>query len=83
MEDGGEVISVGKVADIFAGNGISKSIKAHGNQELFDATLDVLATAHDHTLIFTNFVDFDMLYGHRRDVTGYARALEVFDQSVA
>jgi len=80
MEDGGEVISVGKVADIFAGNGISKTIKAHGNQELFDATLDVLATAHDHTLIFTNFVDFDMLYGHRRDVIGYARALEAFDQ---
>jgi phosphopentomutase len=80
MEDGGEVISVGKVADIFAGRGISKTIKAHGNQELFDATLDVLATAHDHTLIFTNFVDFDMLYGHRRDVTGYALALEVFDR---
>lgn len=80
VEDGGEVISVGKVADIFAGKGISKTIKAHGNQELFDATLDVLATANDHTLIFTNFVDFDMLYGHRRDVTGYARALEVFDR---
>ena len=80
VEDGGEVISVGKVADIFAGKGISKTIKAHGNQELFDATLDVLTTAHDHTLIFTNFVDFDMLYGHRRDVTGYARALEVFDR---
>jgi len=80
VEDGGEVISVGKVSDIFAGKGISKTIKAHGNQELFDATLDVLATANDHTLIFTNFVDFDMLYGHRRDVTGYARALEVFDR---
>jgi len=80
VEDGGEVISVGKVSDIFAGKGISKTIKAHGNQELFDATLEALTTAHDHTLIFTNFVDFDMLYGHRRDVTGYARALEVFDR---
>ena len=80
VEDGGEVISIGKVADIFAGRGISKTIKAHGNQALFDATLDALSTAHDHTLIFTNFVDFDMLYGHRRDVTGYARALETFDR---
>ena len=80
VEDDGEVISVGKVSDIFAGKGISKTIKAHGNQELFDATLEALATAHDHTLIFTNFVDFDMLYGHRRDVTGYARALEAFDR---
>jgi len=80
VKDGGEVISVGKVADIFAGRGISKTIKAHGNQALFDATLDALSTAHDHTLIFTNFVDFDMLYGHRRDVTGYARALETFDR---
>ena len=80
VEDDGEVISVGKVSDIFAGRGISKTIKAHGNQELFDATLEALATAHDHTLIFTNFVDFDMLYGHRRDVTGYALALEAFDR---
>ena len=79
VEDGGEVISVGKVSDIFAGKGISKTIKAHGNQALFDATLEAWATAHDHTLIFTNFVDFDMLYGHRRDVTGYALALEAFD----
>ena len=79
VEDGGEVISVGKVADIFAGRGISKTIKADANQALFDATLDALSTAHDHTLIFTNFVDFDMLYGHRRDVTGYALALEAFD----
>ena len=80
VEDDGEVISVGKVSDIFAGKGISKTIKAHGNQELFDATLEALTTAHDHTLIFTNFVDFDMLYGHRRDVTGYALALEAFDR---
>ena len=80
VEDDGEVISVGKVSDIFAGKGISKTIKAHGNHHLFDATLEALATAHDHTLIFTNFVDFDMLYGHRRDVTGYALALEAFDR---
>jgi len=80
VEAGGEVISVGKVADIFAGRGISQTIKADGNQALFDATLDALSTARDHTLIFTNFVDFDMLYGHRRDVTGYTLALEAFDR---
>jgi len=47
---------------------------------LFDATLEAAQTAGDKALIFTNFVDFDMLYGHRRDVAGYAAALEAFDQ---
>ena len=79
-EDGGEVISVGKVADIFAGQGVSRTIKANGNEELFDATLDTLDTMDDHALVFTNFVDFDMLYGHRRDTAGYAGALEAFDR---
>jgi phosphopentomutase len=46
---------------------------------LFDATLEALAEAGDRSIIFTNFVDFDMLYGHRRDVAGYAAALEYFD----
>ena len=76
---GGEVISVGKVADIFAHQGISLTVKAHGNAALWDATLTALADAHDRSLIFTNFVDFDTLYGHRRDVAGYAAALEAFD----
>ena len=82
VEDGGEVVSVGKVADIFAGQGVSRTIKANGNEELFDATLDALATTGNHALIFTNFVDFDMLYGHRRDTVGYARALEAFDRKL-
>ncbi len=46
---------------------------------MFDATLEAVRTAADHSIIFTNFVDFDMLYGHRRDVEGYATALEYFD----
>jgi phosphopentomutase len=79
ISDAGEVISVGKIKDIFAGVGISKTIKADGNMALFDATLDALKAAEDHSLVFTNFVDFDMLYGHRRDVVGYAAALEAFD----
>ena len=76
---GGEVVSIGKIADIFAHQGITKKVKASGNAALFDATLTALAEAGDRSIVFTNFVDFDMLYGHRRDVPGYAAALEYFD----
>jgi phosphopentomutase len=79
VASGGEVISIGKIADIYAHQGISKKIKATGNPALFDATLQALATAPDRSIVFTNFVDFDMLYGHRRDLEGYAKALEYFD----
>ncbi len=80
VASGGEVISIGKIADIYAHRGISKKIKATGNAALFDATLAAMAEAGDRSIVFTNFVDFDMLYGHRRDVAGYAAALEYFDQ---
>jgi phosphopentomutase len=76
---GGEVISIGKIADIYANRGITRKVKATGNAALFDATLEVMDSAADRSIIFTNFVDFDMLYGHRRDVPGYAAALEYFD----
>lgn len=76
----GKVIAIGKIADIYAHQGISESIKADGNMALFDATLEAIKTAPDKSLIFTNFVDFDMLYGHRRNVTGYAKALEALDR---
>jgi phosphopentomutase len=76
---GGEVVSIGKIADIYANQGITRKVKASGNPALFDATLEVLAEAGDRSIVFTNFVDFDMLYGHRRDVAGYAAALEYFD----
>jgi len=76
---GGEVISIGKIADIYANQGITKKVKASGNAALFDATLEAVADAGDRSIVFTNFVDFDMLYGHRRDVAGYAAALEYFD----
>ncbi|MDB3946218.1 phosphopentomutase [Gammaproteobacteria bacterium] len=79
-DSGGEVITVGKVSDIFAGQGVSRLVKASGNMALFDATVDALHEAGDRSLIFTNFVDFDMLYGHRRDVAGYAGALEALDE---
>ena len=80
VASGGEVISIGKIADIYAHQGISKKIKATGNPALFDATLQALAAAPDRSIVFTNFVDFDMLYGHRRDLEGYAKALEYFDR---
>ncbi len=76
---GGQVISVGKIADIFANQGITKSVKASGLKELWDVTLYEAQHAPDFSLVFTNFVDFDMVYGHRRDVTGYAKGLEYFD----
>ena len=77
---GGDVISIGKIADIYAHQGITTKVKASGNAALFDATLEVLQEAGDDSIVFTNFVDFDMLYGHRRDVDGYAEALEYFDE---
>lgn len=76
---GGTVIAIGKTDDIFGHRGISQVIKANGNMALFDATLAALFQAPDRSLIFTNFVDFDSVYGHRRDVAGYAAALEAFD----
>jgi phosphopentomutase len=77
---GGEVVSVGKIADIYAHQGITQKIKGENNDELFTKTLEALKTAKDNSLIFTNFVDFDSSFGHRRNVAGYADALEAFDK---
>lgn len=79
IEAGGQVIAIGKVADIYAHQGISKTVKGDGNMALFDAFLKETKQAPDRSLVFVNLVDFDMLYGHRRDVVGYAKALEDFD----
>jgi phosphopentomutase len=80
VASGGTTIAVGKIADIFAHQGISKHVDAHGNNEIFTATCDATKSAPDRSLTFANFVDFDMKYGHRRDVAGYAHALEEFDK---
>jgi phosphopentomutase len=79
-ENNGEVIAVGKISDIFAGMGITRKVKASGLDALFDVTLEAVKDASEGSLVFTNFVDFDSEYGHRRDVAGYARALESFDK---
>lgn len=76
---GGNVISVGKISDIYAGQGITRAVKASGLKELWDITLEEVKTAPDNSIIFTNFVDFDMAWGHRRDAKGYAEGVEYFD----
>jgi phosphopentomutase len=79
-QSGGQVISVGKIADIFAHQGITIKTKATGIDALVDATLEHIKTAEDNSLIFTNLVNFDQDFGHRRDAIGYAQALESFDK---
>lgn len=79
-EKKGTVVSIGKIADIYAHVGITHKVKANGIKDLFDATLEEAKTQQsDNTIIFTNFVNFDSDYGHRRDIAGYAAALEEFD----
>lgn len=74
-----EVVAIGAINDIYAHRGITKPIRAAGLKDLWDATLAEMKTAPNGSLVFVNFEDFDMLYGHRRDVQGYAKALEYFD----
>lgn len=78
-DSGQRVFAVGKISDIFAHQGVTDQRKANGNDALMDATLKAMDEAQAGDLVFTNFVDFDQLYGHRRDVPGYAAALERFD----
>ena len=77
-EAGLEVVSVGKISDIFAGCGITKSYPTHSNREGMERT-GALISENFSGLCFVNLVDFDMLYGHRQDVDGYASALSEFD----
>lgn len=79
-EAGRTVFGVGKIGDIFAHQGVGSVRKAAGNDALMDATLVAMDDCGNGDLVFTNFVDFDSLYGHRRDVPGYASALEAFDR---
>ena len=77
---GRQVYAIGKISDIYAGHGVTHKIKATGNMALFDRTLEAMEMAADGAFIMTNFVDFDQDFGHRRDVPGYAQALEAFDR---
>jgi phosphopentomutase len=80
LSSGGSVIGIGKISDIFAGRGVPRTLKAENNMGLFDRTLEAMDQAGDRAIVFANFVDFDTLHGHRRNVDGYAAALEEFDR---
>ena len=79
---GKQTIGVGKIHDIFAGKGVGETIRTSGNTEGLQVTLE-LADRDFEGLAFVNLVDFDMLYGHRRDVAGYAAAATEFDAFLA
>lgn len=78
---GREVAAVGKIYDIFAGSGITRHVYTGCNEEGVEKTLQMMQEVNEG-LIFTNLVDFDMIYGHRRDIEGYAKALRDFDARI-
>lgn len=78
---GKDVLAVGKINDIFAGKGITDFVYTSGNAEGIERTLEYLDKDFEG-LCFINLVDYDMLYGHRRDVDGYAKAITYFDEKL-
>ena len=78
IEDGKTVLSVGKIIDIFAERGISDFVRTENNEDGINRTIEFMDRDFEG-LCFTNLVDFDMVYGHRNDVDGYAKALTYFD----
>jgi phosphopentomutase len=79
-EEGRDVVTIGKIGDIFAHRSTGRVLKGDGNDSLFDRMLEGLDSLREGGLLFANFIDFDSIYGHRRDVAGYAAALEAFDK---
>ena len=80
-ENGKQVIAIGKIEDLFSGRGITKAIHTNGNADGIEKTIEEIKNDTEG-LIFTNLVDFDMLYGHRNNIEGYAKALEYFDSKL-
>ncbi|RKX57267.1 MAG: phosphopentomutase [Thermotoga sp.] len=80
IENGIPVYAVGKIKDLFAGRGITESIKTKDNSDGVDKTIKMMKEKKEKSLIFTNLVDFDMKYGHRNNYVAYAKALEEFDE---
>ncbi len=76
---GRAVHAVGKISDLFAGQGISRSVSSNGNRDGMEKILHGLASLPTGGLLVANLIDFDMLYGHRQDAAGFGRALEEFD----
>lgn len=79
---GGKVYAVGKIKDIFTSSGITESKSTGGNTEGLKETLNAVKNKKDFNLIFTNLVDTDMLYGHRRNYMGYKKAIEEIDSYI-
>ena len=79
QENGFDVVAIGKIASIYDSLGVTEDLTAKNNNQSIDQTIKAL-NADSHGLIFSNLVDMDMLYGHRRDVEGYAKSLEDFDR---
>lgn len=80
-ENGKDVIAIGKITDLFSMRGITEGIHTEGNKDGINKTIEYIK-GNSNGLIFTNLVDFDMLYGHRNNVEGYAKALEEFDSYI-
>ena len=80
VDEARQVWAVGKIGDIFAHRGISHELKTSGLPALVDRTIEAMAQAKSGDLVFTNFVDFDSHFGHRRNIAGYASALEYWDR---
>lgn len=79
VKEGHKVLAIGKIYDLFAGRGITTTIKTANNDEVMRAVIDAVGHDTTHELIFANCVDFDMLWGHRNDEVSFARGLELFD----
>ncbi|MBR3694006.1 MAG: phosphopentomutase [Erysipelotrichales bacterium] len=81
-DHGYDVISVGKINDIFDGEGITEKYKSKSNEDGMNITIDILKNHDFRGLCFVNLVDFDALWGHRRNVEGYAKEIELFDRQI-
>lgn len=81
IENNKEVLAIGKIQDLFSERGISRSIHTNGNTDGIEKTIHEIKNAKED-LVFVNLVDFDMLYGHRNNIEGYAKALEEFDNKL-
>jgi phosphopentomutase len=81
VQNGKKVYAIGKIEDLFTGRGITRAVHTAGNTDGIEKNIEALKNAEED-LIFTNLVDFDMLYGHRNNVEGYALALEEFDKKL-
>lgn len=81
IENNKKVLAIGKIEDLFSGRGITRSTHTNGNTDGIEKTIYEIKNAKED-LIFVNLVDFDMLYGHRNNIEGYARALEEFDNKL-